>query len=304
MAANFSILLVIATIITGLIALLDKKIWSKQRAEKIAAMKQRSTVELSEEVLQTVAPEPGWIETSKSIFPVIALVLVLRSFLYEPFQIPSGSMMPTLLVGDFVLVEKFAYGLKDPAFRFKFLPTGEPERGDIAVFKYPEDTRVDYIKRVIGLPGDKIFYKNKVLYIQEKCEDKSLDCPALKRIPTEYVRKGEFRNDSVQLEESIELLGEVSHSILINPARKDSVQAYQPTPGRGAWQVPEGQYFVMGDNRDNSKDGRYWGFVHNEHLVGKAVAIWMSFERERSADSILPQWVPTGVRFNRIGGLK
>lgn len=304
MAAYFSIILVIATLVTGLIALADKKIWSLQREEKKRAKQEASAVELSEEDLDSYAPEPAWVETSKSIFPVIALVLVLRSFLYEPFQIPSGSMMPTLLEGDFVLVEKFSYGLKDPAFRFKFLPTGEPERGDIAVFKYPEDTRVDYIKRIVGLPGDKIFYHNKSLYIQEKCEKRNIDCPPIKKVPLEFVRKGEYQQDTMPLEEYIEQLGEVTHSVLINPALRDNVYDYRPTPKQSMWQVPEGQYFVLGDNRDNSRDGRYWGFVHDEHLVGKAVAIWMSFEKGRSADSMLPQWFPTGIRFNRIGGIE
>ena len=304
MAANFSILLVIATLITGLIALLDKKIWAKQRAKKVEAARNNSNVEFDDDLIASIAPEPSWIETSKSVFPVIAFVLVLRSFVYEPFQIPSGSMMPTLLVGDFVLVEKFSYGLKDPAFRFKFLPTGEPKRGDIIVFKYPEDTRVDYIKRVIGLPGDTIYYKNKNIWIQEKCASQKANCPAPKKLATEYVQKGEFFDYGVPLIEYQETLGDVSHSILINPQRYDRSQNYKPTPNRAQWLVPEGKYFVMGDNRDNSKDGRFWGFVSDEHLVGKAVAIWMSFEFNRSADSVLPKWIPTGVRFNRIGGLQ
>ena len=154
MASTFSLILAIVTLLTGIIWTVDKLVWSKQRAAKIAAARASAGSNIDEKTLAKVAPMPVWIEQTGGVFPVIALVLILRSFIFEPFQIPSGSMMPTLLVGDFILVEKFAYGLRDPVTNTKFLETGSPERGDVVVFKYPLDTRVDYIKRVVGMPGD------------------------------------------------------------------------------------------------------------------------------------------------------
>ncbi|MBO2566198.1 signal peptidase I [Shewanella algae] len=304
MAAYFSIILVLVTLVSGLIWALDAFVLAPKRQAKLAlAQAQNST--LTDEVTEKIIQEPGYVETSKSIFPVIAFVLILRSFLYEPFQIPSGSMMPTLLVGDFILVEKFSYGLKDPVWRSKLVETGEPERGDIIVFKYPKDERVDYIKRVIGLPGDKIIYRNKELYIQEACKEQQ-PCPGPKLVLRAPVNKGEFQDDGVDLLRFREQLGEVTHDILINPARPEPSAFYYREPGfaQGEFVVPEGHYFAMGDNRDNSTDSRFWGFVPEANLVGKAVAIWISFEFERQPQDWLPTWVPSGVRFERVGGLK
>jgi len=228
----------------------------------------------------------------------------LRSFLYEPFQIPSGSMMPTLLVGDFILVEKFAYGVKDPVFRSKLIETGVPERGDVVVFKYPEEPSIDYIKRVIGLPGDTVVYQNKQVYIKPKCETGN-NCPKLKAVPLSFQERGEFVQDMAQLMRYTEDLGTVEHDILRHPVREISPVNFYTQPGTRAneWIVPDGQYFVLGDNRDNSRDSRFWGFVPDANLVGKAVAIWISFEFERSPSDFLPTWVPTGVRFERAGGI-
>ncbi|OFC69541.1 signal peptidase I [Alteromonas confluentis] len=300
MANYFSILLVILTVATGLIWLLDSLLWAPARKQKSV-----QGTEAASSATGQQAELPWLVDTSQQIFPVIAFVLVLRSFLYEPFQIPSGSMMPTLLVGDFILVEKFAYGLKDPVLRSKFIETGEPERGDVVVFKYPEDTNVDYIKRVIGLPGDTIVYQNKQIFIKPYCES-GTDCPEMKPVPLEFQERGEFVQDMVPLLRYTEQLGDVTHDILRNPGRSIPASNFYTQPGTRSneWIVPQGEYFVMGDNRENSRDSRFWGFVPDENLVGKAVAIWISFEFERSADSFLPGWVPTGVRFNRVGGIE
>lgn len=305
MASTFSLILVIVTAITGIIWALDKLIWSKQRAAKIALARANAGGAVDEKTLAKVAPVPVWIEQTGGVFPVIALVLVLRSFVYEPFQIPSGSMMPTLLVGDFILVEKFAYGLRNPVSNGKFLETGEPKRGDIVVFKYPLDTRVDYIKRVVGLPGDRVIYRNKELMIRPRCDD-GKTCEGFKKLDVQFQQSGEFTQMGIPLDRYKEQLGDVSHNTLRNPLMPDLVDRYYRQPGTedDEWVVPEGHYFMMGDNRDNSTDSRFWGFVPEENLVGRAVAIWISFEFEREEGSLLPSWIPTGVRFNRIGTIK
>ncbi|NAX44596.1 MULTISPECIES: signal peptidase I [unclassified Vibrio] len=297
MANTFSLILVIVTLVTGIVWVLEKLVWAKKRQQKMAAI-EAQTNGLDDKLSAKISAQPWWIENSVSIFPVIAFVLVLRSFVYEPFQIPSGSMMPTLLVGDFILVEKYAYGLKDPVWRTQLVETGEPERGDVVVFKYPPQPSIDYIKRVVGMPGDTVRYSsNKEICIQAQG---STEC---KQVKLSNVEESEFNQNGIPLIQVNEKLGQVEHQILINPLRRDRVDAYQPRHGVNEWVVPQGQYFVMGDNRDNSADSRYWGFVPEANLVGKAVGIWISFEFERGADSVLPSWIPTGVRFNRIGGI-
>ncbi|MCH7370279.1 signal peptidase I [Aeromonas sp. MR16] len=307
MASTFSLILAIVTVLTGIIWTVDKLVWSKQRAAKIAAARANAGPNVDEKTLASVAPMPVWIEQTGGVFPVIALVLILRSFIFEPFQIPSGSMMPTLLVGDFILVEKFAYGLKDPVTNTQFLETGKPVRGDVVVFKYPLDTRVDYIKRVVGMPGDRVIYRNKELMIRPKCEEQAgKTCPGFKKLDVKFEQRGEFSQMGIPLDRYTEQLGNVPHETLRNPLMPDLVDRYYRQPGTypDEWVVPEGHYFVMGDNRDNSTDSRFWGFVPEQNLVGKAVAIWISFEFEREEGSSLPSWVPTGVRFNRIGGIQ
>ena len=300
MANYFSLILVALTLVTGLVWLVDSLVFAPKRKARLQAAT-AGGVSYGED------PQlPYLVDTSQQIFPVIAFVLVLRSFLYEPFQIPSGSMMPTLLVGDFILVEKFAYGVKDPVFRSKLIETGVPERGDVVVFKYPEDPSVDYIKRVIGLPGDTIVYQNKQVYIKPKCEGgNSNNCAKLKAVPLTFQERGEFVQDMAQLMRYTEDLGEVKHDILRHPVRDISPVNFYTQPGTRSneWIVPDNQYFVLGDNRDNSRDSRFWGFVPDENLVGKAVAIWISFEFERTSADFLPSWVPTGVRFERVGGI-
>lgn len=297
MANTFSLILVIVTLVTGVVWVLDKLVLRKQRQQKLADIQAQANQIDEETASKAVAPS-WFVENSVSIFPVIAFVLVLRSFIYEPFQIPSGSMMPTLLVGDFILVEKYAYGLKDPVWRTQLVETGKPERGDVVVFKYPPQPNIDYIKRVVGLPGDTVRYSaRKDICIQRPSES------SCKPVKLSNVQDSPFIQNGIPLIQMDEKLGEVGHQVLVNPLRRDRVDQYQPRNGVNEWVVPEGQYFVMGDNRDNSADSRYWGFVPEGNLVGKAVGIWISFEFERGADSILPTWIPTGVRFNRIGGI-
>lgn len=304
MATYFSLILVLVTFVSGIIWALDKLIWEKARAEKVAFA--QTQAELPAEAIAKLGQESFIVENAKSIFPVIAAVMILRSFIYEPFQIPSGSMMPTLLVGDFILVEKFSYGVKDPVLRSTLIETGKPERGDVAVFKYPPQPTVDYIKRVIGLPGDRIAYRGKQVFIQQACS--GTNCAGFKKLDLSLVEIGKFKDQMVELQQYTEQLGDVKHNILINPSRPDLVRDFyqqdNPPTRQYEWVVPDGHYFMMGDNRDNSADSRFWGFVPEANLVGKAVFIWTSFEFERDPDSLLPGWIPTGIRFSRIGKLK
>ena len=305
MANTFSLLLIGATLLTGLVWFLDRFVLLPWRQRRVLKAESATGKALDAGTIETLMREPGWVEQCKGVFPVIAAVLVLRSFLFEPFQIPSGSMMPTLLVGDFILVQKFAYGVKEPLNNSTLLETGHPKRGDVVVFKYPEEPTVDYIKRVVGLPGDRIIYRNKQLFIQPACAG-AQDCPAIAKVEQTFLSSGDFIQGGVPLERYQEQLGNVSHRILKNPQQPDYVPMYFHQPGNEAdeWVVPEGHYFAMGDNRDNSKDSRFWGFVPERNLVGKAVFIWISFEFERDPGSPIPGWIPTGVRFNRIGGIQ
>lgn len=304
MAGYFSQILVLVTLVTGMVWLIDALLLAPKRRKKLQ-IAQAENVKLTKDNADIILREPALVETFKSVFPVIAFVTVLRSFIYEPFQIPSGSMMPTLLVGDFILVEKFSYGIKDPVWRTTLKETGKPKRGDVAVFKYPENPKIDYIKRIIGLPGDRIVYRNKQLYIQAACAKGQSPCPTLEKVERVQVNRGEFSLNGTALLREKEQLGEVSHDILINPARPEMLNYYyrQPNVPLTEFVVPQGQYFAMGDNRDNSTDSRFWGFVPEHNLVGKAVVIWISFEFDRTPADFLPAWIPTGVRFNRVGGI-
>jgi signal peptidase I len=297
MANTFSLILVIATLVTGIVWALEKWVWGKKRLAEVEEIEAQTTG-LDEETKTKLLTQPWWIENSVSIFPVIGFVLVLRSFLYEPFQIPSGSMMPTLLVGDFIVVEKFTYGIKDPVWRNQLVEMGKPERGDIVVFKYPQQENIDYIKRVIGVPGDTVGYNSR----KEICLKKAGETTC-EPLELSNVKESPFALNGVPLAQLDEKIDENEHQILINPIRRYSTNDYFPRAGTNQWVVPEGQYFVMGDNRDHSADSRYWGFVPEANLVGKATGIWISFEFERGDDSVLPSWIPTGVRFSRIGGI-
>lgn len=306
MAGQFAIFLVIVTLLCGVIWLLDAKLWAPARNAKALQAQASAGGSLSEDDLATLTEQPVLVETAQSIFPILALITIFRSFLFEPFQIPSGSMMPTMLVGDFILVQKYAYGVHDPVWRKELIATGQPERGDIAVFKYPLDERLDYIKRVVGTPGDRVIYKNKQLFIQASCETSPANCDKLTRIELSKEAEGEFESMGIPLITAKEKLGDVEHNILINPAYPDMAQSFYAQPGtrQGEWIVPEGYYFMMGDNRDNSTDSRYWGFVSEDQMVGKAVFIWMSFVFNDGKISWLPDFIPVDIRFSRLGGVQ
>ena len=190
MANTFALILVILTFATGVIWLIDKVKWGLARKAARQEAQAKAEIVLDENALAGIHPENAVIENARSLFPVIAVVFILRSFIYEPFQIPSGSMMPTLLVGDFILVEKFSYGIKEPIWQNTLVPVGLPKRGDVAVFKYPEDPRVDYIKRVVGLPGDRVVYKDKQLYLIPACKETS--CGQYKALDMKYLGAQEF----------------------------------------------------------------------------------------------------------------
>ncbi len=250
---DFAAFLVIAAFATGVIWLIDALCYKKARD-----LKNMNRSETDADYLE----EPVVTGYARSLFPVILLVLILRSFMYEPFRIPSGSMMPTLLAGDFILVNKFTYGLRIPVTEWKILDLGEPERGDVAVFRFPRNPSLDYIKRVIGLPGDKIAYINKTLAINGR--------------KIEKISGGDYDGEDYELMQPpvsvySEVVGEHRFDIL--------EQSYKPDL-QGVTDVPDGHYFVMGDNRDNSNDSRYWGFVPAGNLVGRADRIWMSWDSE------------------------
>lgn len=306
MTTYFSIFLVLVTLFTGIIWAIDHFFWKPRREEKVAAAEAKVGTPLTDEQKGQLAPQSGLAEFSQAAFPIVLAVLVVRSFLYEPFRIPSGSMMPTLLEGDFVLVEKFRYGLRDPIWRNEFWQTGRPERGEVAVFKFPLTPDVDYIKRVVGLPGDRIIYRDKKLYVQPASCEQPCEEAEILVAEHELVNEGEFYRDRFPLSRYQETLDNVDYDILIDPSVRSGVHQYKHQEGTrpDEWIVPEGHYFAVGDNRDNSIDSRYWGFVSEDLLVGRAVFIWMSFEFDRERGSWLPRWVPTRVRFSRLGGIE
>ncbi|NQZ22215.1 MAG: signal peptidase I [Colwellia sp.] len=305
MAVYFSIFLVILTAITGLVWLADKFYLASRRQFKLTEAQAQCKEDLSDDVAAKLTEPSAAVDTAVQIFPVIAFVLILRSFLWEPFQIPSGSMMPTLLDGDFILVNKFNYGLRDPVARNKFFDVNLPERGDVVVFKYPRDPKIDYIKRVIGLPGDRIIYRNKSIYIKPACQESDEKCPDFKQVVQTLKKESESPDGSYGLSRYSSKMPNKTHDILIDNQILPRTQHYFQQQGsqRDEFVVPAGHYYVMGDNRDNSLDGRFWGFVPEENLVGEAVAIWMSFDFDRDENSVLPKWIPTNVRFERLGGI-
>lgn len=261
MDIDFPLILVVLTFATGLVWLADK-FYLRARRLATQASAGGGTTDDSE------VSEPYLVEMSRSFFPVLAIVLVLRSFLVEPFQIPSGSMLPTLEVGDFILVNKFAYGLRLPVIGTKVVSINDPERGDVMVFKYPEDGKTNYIKRVVGLPGDRVRYRNKTLYINDE------------KVVSQFVA----RLPPVELKR--EQLGDTEHDIFLTMDGRSGA-------GEGEWVIPDNQYFMMGDNRDNSNDSRFWGTVPDELIVGKAFAIWMHWESVTSLPS-----------FKRVGSIQ
>ena len=251
---NFALILFVLLVITGVLYALDVLKFRKLRAKD--------------------AKEPLWVEWGAGFFPVILIVFVLRSFLFEPFKIPSGSMIPTLLVGDFILVNKFTYGIRLPVINKKIISLNEPQRGDVMVFRYPEDPSLDYIKRVVGIPGDTVAYQNKKLSINGQ--------------PVEMTKMADYLHPErlYYSEQYTAKLGDVEHRLL----NDTDAPAFIPDAGRFPYRenctynaagvvckVPPGHYFMMGDNRDNSRDSRAWGFVPEENIVGKAFFIWLNF---------------------------
>lgn len=255
---DFALIMFVLLVVTGSLWLLDRLVLQPRRGES--------------------EKEPWWAEYSRSFFPVILVVFALRSFLVEPFKIPSGSMIPTLHVGDFILVNKFTYGIRLPIVNKKLVELNNPKRGDVMVFHYPENPSMDYIKRVVGIPGDVIGYRDKKLYVNGVLQSQKRD--------------GEYNyvESSLRLvhaELAKENLDGHEHPILINPEtptlHRNSVAEFphrencRYSDEEVRCTVPAGHYYMMGDNRDNSRDSRYWGFVPDNMIVGKAFRIWMNF---------------------------
>jgi signal peptidase I len=253
-------------------------------------------MQFNKEQANQLAPQSGLADFAQSAFPVLLAILILRSFIYEPFRIPSGSMIPTLYVGDFILVEKFRYSLREPVSRTEIVRISEPQRGDVAVFKYPIEADLDYIKRVIGLPGDRITYQDKTFYVQANCFGDCADVPA-QVIRKTLLNVGDYQAQRTPLRQYQEQQGDKRYSTLVNPRAVMGDDAY-------TWDVPAGHYFFVGDNRDNSVDSRHWGFVEENLLVGRAVFVWLSLEFNRDPNSWLPSWIPTKVRFDRLGRIE
>ena len=287
---NFALLLFMATVVTGLYWLAERFYFLPRRHKAALALEQSAAERrkaLQEKGINrvdgdgdiskaqaTLLMQPWWLDWTAGLFPVILVVFVLRSFLFEPFKIPSGSMIPTLLIGDLILVNKFTYGIRLPVVNTKITEGNAPQRGDVMVFRYPPQPSVDYIKRVVGVPGDEVAYLNKRLTINGK------------EVPT--TAQPDFFDESTMryFKQFEEVLGEKPHRVLNNPDAPAFVQGAANFPYRDncrysvegvVCKVPQGHYFMMGDNRDNSLDSRYWGFVPDQNIVGKAFFVWMNF---------------------------
>lgn len=285
MSWDFALILFVLLIITGIVWFADVLVLRKRRRAAAHAAAQALTPSLQglpaaeadaarQKAYDDAMRSPWWVEYGASFFPVILFVFVLRSFLVEPFRIPSGSMLPTLQNGDLILVNKYQYGIRLPIVDRKVVPLGSPQRGDVIVFRYPVEPDTDYIKRVVGLPGDEIVYRNKVLFINGQEVPEQRDGDIYEPDQRHYI--GQYR----------EQLGEREHQILVNKRSAQNLMAITNYPFREncqyaangiACKVPEGHYFVMGDNRDNSLDSRFWGFVPDRNVVGRAFFIWMNF---------------------------
>ncbi|TAK92707.1 MAG: signal peptidase I [Aquabacterium sp.] len=287
---NFSLLLFVLTLVTLAYWLAERYKFQPEReasAAKLVAEDESRRAQLASQGIAQVdgnvaqardklLMQPWWLDWTAGLFPVICAVFLMRSFLFEPFKIPSGSMIPTLLVGDLILVNKYHYGIRLPVINKKIIANHEPQRGDVMVFRYPVNPSLDYIKRVIGVPGDEIAYINKSLTINGK--------PIEKTALAEFYDEDSLRYYSRYMENLVTM----KHSVIEDKSRPAFIpqQAVEDFPGREncrysgegvICKVPAGHYFMMGDNRDNSLDSRFWGFVPDENIVGKAFVIWMNF---------------------------
>jgi signal peptidase I len=294
---NFSLLLFVLTVVTlgywlaerfrfqpaRLAAVQSLEVQDVQRRADLSRMGIDKVDGDLEAAKHRLLEQPWWLDWTAGLFPVILVVFLLRSFLFEPFKIPSGSMVPTLLVGDLILVNKYHYGVRLPVINKKIIANHDPRRGDVMVFRYPVDTRVDYIKRVVGLPGDEITYANQKLTINGQAIEVRSD--------GEYYDEDSLRYAPQYLEK----FDPVEHRILVDPKRNAYYGAEPKNFPHGdncrysaqglTCKVPAGHYFMMGDNRDNSQDSRYWGFVPDENIVGKAFFVWMNFGNWRRIGS-------------------
>jgi signal peptidase I len=286
--SSFAVLLMLATGVTGIYWVLEKAVFLPQRKRlahqlleehntRKAALAQQGFSNTDTDVetaRQKLLMQPWWLDWTAGLFPVILAVFVLRSFMFEPFKIPSGSMIPTLRVGDLILVSKYHYGIRLPVFHTKLVANNDPQRGDVMVFRYPPQPSLDYIKRVIGVPGDEVAYLNKELTVNGK--------PVHRTVQPEF-----FDSDSMRYAQQFrETLDARSYNTLNDDDRPAFIPGATDFPNKDACRysvegvvckVPLGHYFMMGDNRDNSLDSRYWGFVPEANIVGKAFFVWMNF---------------------------
>lgn len=295
---NFALLMFMATVVTGIYWLAEQFYFLPQRkaaAEALQAQADKRTAELhAQGIAQTdvnvteakerLYMQPWWLDWTAGLFPVIAVVFVLRSFLFEPFKIPSGSMIPTLLVGDLILVNKYHYGVRLPVLNLKLTDGNPVQRGDVMVFRYPPKPSLDYIKRVVGVPGDEVAYLNKQLTINGQAVSKEVRTDFFEEDSMRYI--SQFEEKLPLGSKSSEMTGVRTHKLLNDKDRPSFVPGADDfafkdnchyTVEGVTCKVPEGHYFMMGDNRDNSLDSRYWGFVPEKNIVGKAFFVWMNF---------------------------
>jgi signal peptidase I len=293
---NFALLLFLATVVTGLYWIAERAYFLPRRRaaaaqleaqalQRRASLASKGITQVDGDVAQArqrLLMQPWWLDWTAGLFPVILAVFVLRSFLFEPFKIPSGSMIPTLLVGDLILVNKFTYGVRLPVINTKLTEGTPPQRGDVMVFRYPPQPSLDYIKRVVGVPGDEVAYLNKRLTINGQLLTKAPLPDFFDEDSTRYYKQFE------------EVLGKQRHRLLNDDSAPAYVSATMDFPFKQncrysvegfVCKVPEGHYFMMGDNRDNSADSRVWGFVPDQNIVGRAFFIWMNFGNFRRIGS-------------------
>jgi signal peptidase I len=285
---NFSLLLFLATVVTGIYWLAERFYFLPQRHKAVAVLEQTAAKRQAElakmgisqvdsnisEARTRLIMQPWWLDWTAGLFPVIVVVFLLRSFLFEPFKIPSGSMIPTLLINDLILVNKFHYGVRLPVINTKLFDNHSPQRGDVMVFRYPPKPSLDYIKRVVGVPGDEVAYLNKKLTINGKPVSKVPLADFFDEDALRYAKQYQETNGG----RTYRLLNDDDRPAFVAGAEDFPFKQNCRYSSEGVvCKVPEGHYFMMGDNRDNSLDSRYWGFVPEKNIVGKAFFVWMNF---------------------------